>query len=62
MTISKLGFDFTFDLFVIFIQCGLHSFMKILIRNENLSAQAIGLDRELWILENYGIFQSFNEL
>ena len=25
----------------------LHSFMKILIRNENFSAQAIGLDRDL---------------
>lgn len=40
----------------------MQSFMKILIRDENLSVQGIGRDRDLWILESYGIFQSFNEL
>lgn len=40
---------FIYSLFL--FNVALHSFMKILIRDENLSAQTIGLDRNLWILE-----------
>lgn len=44
---------------ILFLCCA--QFYRILIRDENLSAQAVGLDGDFWIAESYEIFQSFNE-